>query len=167
MKIRNSFVSNSSTSSYICDVCGEEKAGRDLCLSEAEMFQCTMGHTVCESCWPGNPFYHLRHASREEQIKFLQEDAPSWYNKDNYEEMDQRDLEACLDDALSDVRHEMPSSFCPCCKLEIITEDDEILYLRARCNMSKEEVHKEIRAQFDDRKDMMEKLDANKKSSSQ
>jgi len=37
MKIRQGFVSNSSSSSFTCDVCGEEVSGYDVCLSEAEM----------------------------------------------------------------------------------------------------------------------------------
>ena len=49
MKIRTSLVSNSSSSSFICDVCGEDYSGWDACLSEAEMFQCEYGHTVCLS----------------------------------------------------------------------------------------------------------------------
>lgn len=47
MKFRKGFVSNSSSSSFICDVCGEEKTGWDWDLSEADMFKCVNGHTVC------------------------------------------------------------------------------------------------------------------------
>lgn len=48
MKYRLSFVTNSSSSSYICDVCGRHEEGWDMCLSEAEMMQCENGHTICE-----------------------------------------------------------------------------------------------------------------------
>lgn len=48
MKIRVGFVSNSSSSSYICDVCNEEVSGWDMGLSEAEMYQCVGGHTFCQ-----------------------------------------------------------------------------------------------------------------------
>lgn len=47
MKIRNGFVSNSSTSSFICEICGENNVGRDLCLSECDMFECEFGHVMC------------------------------------------------------------------------------------------------------------------------
>ena len=40
MKIRNGFVSNSSTSSFICNICGEVEAGMDLSLSDVEMECC-------------------------------------------------------------------------------------------------------------------------------
>ena len=47
MKIRNGFVSNSSSSSFICDVCGHVESGWDMSMSE--MYECTNGHTFCES----------------------------------------------------------------------------------------------------------------------
>lgn len=47
MKKRNGFVSNSSSSSFICDFCGELAIGWDLCLYDAEMFQCENRHTSC------------------------------------------------------------------------------------------------------------------------
>lgn len=47
MKVRIGFVSNSSSSSFVCDVCGEEQSGWDMCLSEAEMSECVNGHTFC------------------------------------------------------------------------------------------------------------------------
>lgn len=49
MKVRRGFVSNSSSTSYTCDVCGEECSGMDMGLSDAEMMQCVHGHTFCES----------------------------------------------------------------------------------------------------------------------
>jgi len=49
MKIRRDFVSNSSSSSYVCDVCSEEVSGMDLSLREAEMVECVNDHTICES----------------------------------------------------------------------------------------------------------------------
>lgn len=48
MKIRNGFVSNSSSSSFICNVCGRTESGWDMELSDAEMLECKNGHTFCE-----------------------------------------------------------------------------------------------------------------------
>uniref|UniRef100_A0A6M3LCM6 Uncharacterized protein n=1 Tax=viral metagenome TaxID=1070528 RepID=A0A6M3LCM6_9ZZZZ len=52
MKIRTKFVSNSSSSSFICDYCGHDESGWDLCLSEAAMVECTRGHTFCDEHLP-------------------------------------------------------------------------------------------------------------------
>ncbi|MHA2280253.1 MAG: hypothetical protein ACXAC5_05280 [Promethearchaeota archaeon] len=49
MKIRTGFVSNSSSSSFICDVCGHDESGWDLGLSEAYMSECGRGHIICDS----------------------------------------------------------------------------------------------------------------------
>jgi len=47
MKLRKGFVSNSSSSSFLCEVCGEDYSGMDAGLDEAEMFECEYGHVVC------------------------------------------------------------------------------------------------------------------------
>ena len=44
MKTRLSLVSNSSTSSFICDVCGAVESGQDACLSDVGMIRCENGH---------------------------------------------------------------------------------------------------------------------------
>ena len=48
MKIRNGFVSNSSSSSFICEVSGEVESGMDMSIREAEMYGCEKGHVFCE-----------------------------------------------------------------------------------------------------------------------
>ena len=49
MKIRSGFVSNSSSSSFLCDVCGCMESGYDASLADMEMHECVNGHTVCDS----------------------------------------------------------------------------------------------------------------------
>lgn len=48
MKIRKGFVSNSSSSSFICDVSGEEHQGMDMCLEDACMYCCEEVHYFLE-----------------------------------------------------------------------------------------------------------------------
>lgn len=47
MKIRKSFVTNSSSSSYICDICGEQFSGWDASLSDFDLVECVNGHVFC------------------------------------------------------------------------------------------------------------------------
>jgi len=49
VKKRSYFVSNSSSSSFICEVCGCTESGMDWGVSDADMFHCENGHTVCNS----------------------------------------------------------------------------------------------------------------------
>ncbi len=47
MRKRFYFISNSSSSSFICEICGRDESGWDLCLSDAEMVECENGHVFC------------------------------------------------------------------------------------------------------------------------
>lgn len=49
MKTRQGFVSNSSSSSFICDVCGATESGMDMCHTDFDMSQCPNGHLICNS----------------------------------------------------------------------------------------------------------------------
>mgnify|MGYP001295892780 CR=1 FL=1 len=51
MKRRNGFVSNSSSTSFTCEICGETESGWDSCSREEYGFyQCRNEHEICESC---------------------------------------------------------------------------------------------------------------------
>jgi len=56
-------VSNSSSSSFICDICGHEASGWDMCLSEAYMVECVNGHVFCED-----------HLDKEKFEKMIEDD---------------------------------------------------------------------------------------------
>jgi len=45
MKTRKGLVSNSSSTSFVCDMCGKIESGMDACLSDVGMVQCEHGHT--------------------------------------------------------------------------------------------------------------------------
>jgi len=47
MKIRSGFVSNSSSSSFVCNVCGTVESGMDMSASDFDMETCCNGHTFC------------------------------------------------------------------------------------------------------------------------
>ena len=62
MKFRTSFVTNSSSSSYVCEICGRSETGFDMGLSDCEMMECVNGHIFC--CEEA-----LEQPSKEDMIK--------------------------------------------------------------------------------------------------
>lgn len=100
MKVRTGFVSNSSSSSFICDFCGREDSGFDMCIDDAEMFECEHGHTFCES-------------------EILTPNGETWedaYNK----------LEEDNPDGYYEYRYGVPEKFCPVCDREKQMMQDEL-----------------------------------------
>ena len=66
MKIRSGFVSNSSSSSFVCDICGETAEGWDLSLTDCDYYECVNGHCLCAD------------DLLEEYSYELDEDDPEW-----------------------------------------------------------------------------------------
>lgn len=52
MKIRKGFVSNSSSSSFMCDITGEINSERDASLSDFDMIECEHGHQFLYEGYP-------------------------------------------------------------------------------------------------------------------
>jgi len=48
MKIRSGFVSNSSSSSFVCDICGATESGWDASPEDCGFFGCVNGHIICQ-----------------------------------------------------------------------------------------------------------------------
>jgi len=126
MKVRTNFVSNSSSSSFICAICGNKESGWDMSLSNAEMFECTHNHTVCES--------------HRISLEDCEEGTCGKCNN-------------CLEN--EDKTYYAPIEHCPLCMLQDITEYDLSQYLLKKYNLTKEEVLSEIRDTFKSYKNLI------------
>lgn len=147
LKIRKDFVTNSSSSSYICEICGRNETGMDLSLSEAEMVECVNGHTFCCEEMLSLP-------SKAELIQTILEHAwnTRWsnykcqeeiYSKEELEELDDETLflEFCTDGNWG-----VPECVCPICQFIEYSEYDLGAYLLKEYGVSRDEVFAEIKA---------------------
>lgn len=150
MKIRIGFVSNSSSSSFVCDICGEEASGMDMTIYEAEMVQCENGHIFCEEhmkkCedkdivreYLVDPHWNKELA--EKVSKMTEKEFDEWYEKDGY-------------DILREAKSEgISSKFCPICSMDIVTEADQVRYLMKVYKITRKEVLDEIKKENKRRK---------------
>jgi len=124
MKVRTCFVSNSSSSSFICDVCGREDGGMDACLSDVDMEMCENGHILCT--------HHI-----------INTDVP--FDALNYKgSMTHYDnLKAYMDDDAEDI----PAFCCPICtSMQVVSDRDRNKYLLKISGKSYEQIDNDIKA---------------------
>lgn len=176
MKKRSGFVANSSSSSYICDVCGETKAGMDMSLSDAYMLQCVNGHIFCEDHAIGDiPKYPSKQNAIEQLTRNI--DFYRSYSKknNNYKEI-LKEKEKLLSQINStkekdwddfckkmDIgneldyywREDVPKKHCPICSLDSITNNMKLTYLISKFGINQEELEKEIKSNFSDYDELM------------
>lgn len=126
MKIRQGFVSNSSSSSFVCDVCGEEQSGMDLSLSEVEMHECQNGHTFCDD--------HMKEGiTLNQKRKIVLENE---YSNDDWKkaakEMSDEEFEEFWDEEEMEgefeIRYECPPELCPICQFQTLHAPGVALY---------------------------------------
>lgn len=135
MKTRLGFVSNSSSSSFICDVCGQEASGWDMCLSDAEMYECENGHTFCRS--------EIIDADRKDIITALENHR--WLEvPDNIEEYTSIDDFCDIDD----FEYEIPECCCPICTFNSYSDSMMNSYIFKKYGIDKAVLFKEIKDKF-------------------
>lgn len=74
MKVRIGFVANSSSSSYVCDVCGVVEGGYDSTPSDFDMIGCDGGHLIC--CEHALEHPHKSHTNQYEDTTLFQHSCP-------------------------------------------------------------------------------------------
>ncbi|KKM62756.1 hypothetical protein LCGC14_1518390 [marine sediment metagenome] len=144
MKVRLGFVSNSSSSSYTCSLCGEEVSGWDLGLEEAEMKECENEHITCDT-------HFLEKISTltkrnlvlecgiEDWITFAKE-----LNDEDFEEKwEDEDMEEGLE-----LRYNTPASMCPICQFQELLPKEGLQYLLMKYNLTKKSVVEEIKNKY-------------------
>lgn len=157
-KYRMGFVSNSSSSSFVCDLTGHVESGYDMPLSDSGMFECVNGHTVLEDL-KLNPDFVL-----EEAITAFVD----YYNKEwrkNHitdEEVAAKCAEDKVDswDSFFEVVQEWddeygghysacyPKEFCPICMMQDLPVKEIHAYMMKKMKLAHDDIVKEIREKF-------------------
>ncbi len=172
MKIRSGFVSNSSTSSFICDVCGADESGYDLPLSETGMVQCEHGHTVCIDHTDKDPRVNKLLDGAMDPSEFSLDEIQdiAWVSmryilrkeyetKENFKEKTTlQDIEEAfggkeLDDiTLEDIHYEFPSRWCPICSFKMPDPDVLMIYLMYKQNITIDILLEQAKREYKDYK---------------
>jgi len=154
MKVRLDMVTNSSSSSFICEITGEQASGWDMCLSEAEMVQCENGHTFLSSYIIKDPC----ELTKEELVEYFtniinNSDSESEWNVKQaiknleYINSDYFDIEELCENMEWSGGYEIPDICCPICMFKIISSSDIIDYMQKTTGVTKSEVFAEIKSQ--------------------
>ena len=166
MKIRRGFVSNSSSSSFICEISGEISSGWDMTLRETEMMECEKGHIfndVYAACITedlpdevkarlvAENYISYEYGSdkpKEQKEKEYKENVINFLAKNDRDELIRRfDYDEDYNNDIMD-GYEVPQEMCPICMFKEISLNDIKAFLYRKLNMSKEEVMEEIKSQF-------------------
>ena len=168
MKFRKGFVTNSSSSSFICDVCGHDVSGWDMCMSEAEMVECENGHTFCEdhisnsdesrilleilnsSMQYSQGIIETENLENDKKTRILEEIDSL---KQNMEKIRKNELDEYeISDMLYDFgyRYNFPSKFCPICNFDTSVDEDLLQYLCKIHNVNISELLQKLKAEFKD-----------------
>lgn len=149
MKLRGGFVSNSSTSSYTCDICMETVAERDLSLGDAGMYICENGHTFCEG---HGDVVEFRELSWERLQQYFIEYAYGEEHKQMFREASSPDDIEDYDDWLCDIsyewRGELPSELCPICNFRDLPDRELVKALFKHYGLTRLGTVLAIRKQF-------------------
>ena len=157
MKYRKSFVTNSSSSSFVCDVCGSVETGYDASLSDFDMSRCTNGHEFCN--------YHAEGLEGDKKQALLElldatieyRTRSSYYTEEEVEEVreDKRKLEDGkldedeIDDMIKDYGDgEVSPAECPICTMSTIKDDELVQFLLKTLNTTKESARSDIKNAF-------------------
>ena len=147
MKTRNGFVSNSSSSSYVCDVSGEAFEVQDACFRDAGLAQCEAGHYFqTQFLVPFTPEY----PTREVMWAKLESVTDSKRECLRYREMGTHELQQAYAKKFLNGRREdyVRPQECPLCTMAKVKDTHLVNYLLKKQGITREQLITQIREEF-------------------
>lgn len=155
MKIRKGFVSNSSSSSFVCDVCGNVESGYDASASEMGFANCENGHLFCED--------HIVKNLTDDQIKgIVKRILESGYASEDFVDLSEEDqieeLRAVITNKYMNTNsfeeygydNKIPAECCPICSMQSIPDSEVLTYILKAHEFTRENMMEKIRRDFTD-----------------
>ena len=151
MKVRKGFVSNSSSSSFICEVCGNVESGYDASHADMGFAQCENGHEFCLD--------HILPFTREKALALIKKikENPEYVSEDFLEQEEADQIEELMainlsyfdSSSMGDYGYdELPEELCPICALEALSDSDILTYILKEHGSTRDFVIEKARKEF-------------------
>ena len=157
MKKRLGFVSNSSSSSFTCDVCGETTSGWDMGLADAQMMTCAKGHTFCDC----HSKKDINNFSYEEKREYLLKNLDQKYHADDILKLKEEAIDEEFIDEIweeQDNRYKCGPLFCPICTFSNLEDNEALRYLLLKRGITITSLLEEIKATYKNHDKFMEAI---------
>ncbi len=160
MKIRLGFVSNSSSSSFVCDVSGRVESVWDMCIRDAVMCECENGHCIGEEHIVSLIDDVIKNdgVDKVNDMVFAFYKIDDEYEKETLHFSNGNEFIRNVVDEVDDARYSLPAQFCPICSLCHISADNTLAYLLKKNGLSLTKLQDEIRTKFSSLKKLQEWL---------
>ena len=156
MKKRLDFVTNSSSSSYICEICGHIDSGYDATLDYLGFCQCSNGHVLCKT--------HLLEENRDAYIQYLIKEFGQDLSSSDIVKLCKKETLDEIDDFLySKVQQyrdgwDIPTILCPVCQMKAMTMHDINRYKNMLLSKTDTEIERMMIESFATYDDLMKYL---------